>query len=75
MAASVRARFDSDTCARCRQKLTSGDRVVTVFIVQSVGRNPHARTPWERGAFLSDEFELVHVSCVDVALEGRVIRE
>jgi hypothetical protein len=73
MAASLHARFDSDTCSRCKQKLRPGDRVVSVFIVQKIGRNPDAQTPWDKGAFLSDEFELAHASCADAGLEGIII--
>jgi hypothetical protein len=73
MAPQLGARFDSDTCAKCKKKFKPGDRVTTVFIVQKVGPNPNAQTPWDKGAFLGDEFELGHCSCPDPALESRLI--
>ncbi len=73
MIPTLRARFDSDTCGRCKQKFKPGDRVITVFIVQKIGRNPAAKTPWDQGAFLGEEFELAHASCADPALASKVI--
>lgn len=41
------------------------------FIVMEVGKNPKAA--WERGAFFSEEFEVVHVACEDPGLNGKVL--
>lgn len=70
MAPSLRQKTPVTMCAKCRKMLEPGDRVATAFIVQKIGRNPESR---ELGALLGEDFELVHVSCVDGALEGRLI--
>jgi hypothetical protein len=63
----LQARGDGATCAVCRKQFKPGDRVSTAFIVQSVGRNPSNK---EFGAFLSEEFEMVHITCADPQLMG-----
>ena len=63
-------RCSTDTCVRCRKKLGASDRVQVAMIVDKIGRNPTTR---EVGAFLSEEFELLHVNCTDTTLSGQVI--
>jgi hypothetical protein len=70
MAPSLRQKTPVTMCAKCRQMFNPGDRVTTAYIVQKIGRNPESR---EMGALLGEDFELVHVSCVDHGLEGRLI--
>lgn len=67
---NLRQRVATTTCAKCRSLFKPGDRVTTAFIVQQVGRNPATK---ELGALLGEDFELVHVSCVDTQLEGKII--
>jgi hypothetical protein len=74
MTLSLRPRHGADTCARCRNRFNPGDRVIQVWIVQSLGRTPNAATPWDRGAWWGHEYEVAHVDCVDRALEGKVIQ-
>jgi hypothetical protein len=57
-------------CARCRKQLRPGDRVLTAMIIQKVGYNPETK---DVGAFLGADFELVHASCPDPALEGKIL--
>jgi len=57
-------------CAKCHSQFKPGDRVATAFIVQQIGRNPETK---ELGAMLGEDFELVHVSCIDKQLEGKII--
>jgi hypothetical protein len=57
------------TCAKCRKLFKPGDRVLTAMIIQRVGYNQETR---DIGAFLGESFELVHASCVDTALDGKV---
>lgn len=64
-------RVDHTTCARCRKKFKAGDRVLAAMIV----KNPDARDPATsmRAAEMSGEFEMVHASCTDTALDGKLI--
>lgn len=66
----LRQRVALTTCARCRRQFAPGDRVVTAFIVQKIGRNPDGK---DLGAFLGEEFELAHADCTDATLNGRMI--
>jgi hypothetical protein len=66
----LRPRCDSQQCVRCRKRLSPGDRVQLVMIVEKLGRNPATK---ELGAFLSPEFEMAHIDCNDTSLNGRVI--
>lgn len=66
----LRQRVPLTTCARCRKMFMPGDRVVTAFIVQKIGRNPSGK---DMGAFLGDDFELVHGECGDPSLSGKLI--
>jgi hypothetical protein len=68
---ALRQRVPTTTCATCRKQFKPGDRVVTVFIVQNLGRNPAARA--ELGAFLGEDFELAHQDCRNPGLDGRLI--
>lgn len=67
----LRQRVDHTTCARCRKRFKAGDRVLTAMII----KNPDARDPATkmRAAEMSGEFELVHASCADTALDGKLI--
>ncbi len=64
-------RVDHTTCARCRKKFKAGDRAIMAMII----KNPDGRDPVTkmRGAEMADEFELVHASCSDTALDGKLI--
>ncbi len=57
-------------CAKCRKQFSPGDRVVTAFIVQKVGRNMETK---DMGAWLGEDFELIHAACPDPGLEGTLI--
>jgi hypothetical protein len=46
--------------------------VTPAYIVQKIGKNPEAKA-FDFGAFLSEEFELVHIRCADPGLEGKII--
>lgn len=63
-------RHDTTTCGKCRKKFKPGDRVLVAHIVIKSGFNPANR---ETGAWLSEEFELVHVMCENTALDGQII--
>ncbi len=69
MNAPLRQRVGTDKCAKCRQPFKPGDRVTVVYIVTKVGKNPSAKA-FDFGAFLSEDFELAHVSCTDTGLNG-----
>lgn len=66
----LRQRVPLNTCAKCRKAFEPGDRVVTAFIVQKIANNPVAG---QMGAWLGEDFELVHASCPDPQLEARII--
>lgn len=63
-------RHDSSVCGKCRKSFKPGDRVLVAHIVVKCGFNPANR---ETGAWLSEEFELVHVMCENPSLEGQII--
>jgi hypothetical protein len=65
-----RQRVPLTMCARCRKQFKAGDRVLTAMIIQKIGYNPETK---DVGAFLGGDFELVHASCPDPGLEGKVI--
>ena len=71
MTAPLFPRCTPDLCVRCRKKMTPGDRVTIVHIVTGIARNPD--NPMQMGAYLSGEFEMAHLDCADVSLEGRVL--
>ena len=74
MAVELRPRTGANMCNRCRKPFKPGDRVVTVFIVTKVGTNPKGKpSVFDKGAWLSDEFELAHERCEDPGMEGRLI--
>jgi hypothetical protein len=62
---------DHTTCARCRKKFKAGDRALAAMIIA----NPDTRDPATkmRVAEMSGEFELVHASCADPSLDGKMI--
>jgi hypothetical protein len=57
-------------CAKCHKQFQPGDRAIMLAIVVKLGRNP---TTHEMGAMLSEDFELMHASCADPGLEGKII--
>lgn len=67
----LKQRVSHTACARCRKPFTAGDRIMPAYIVE----NPNSRDPVTRelAAKMSGEFEFVHASCVDPALEGRIV--
>jgi hypothetical protein len=68
--ASLGQRTATSECAKCHKAFVPGDRVLLVSIVYQVSRNPATR---DVGAWLSEDFELAHVSCPDPGLEGKLI--
>lgn len=66
----LRQRVATTTCAKCRTQFKPGDRVTVAYIVQQVGRNPVTK---DLGAMLGEDFELVHVACMDTQLDGKII--
>ncbi len=71
MANILQQRVDHTTCARCRKKFRAGDRAVIAMII----KNPDTQDPAtkQRVAEMSGEYEMVHASCADPALEGKMI--
>lgn len=63
----LKARYSSDTCAKCKSKVEPGERVAYVMIVAQVSVNPS--NPLEHGFFPAEEFEVAHVNCHDTHLE------
>lgn len=70
--APPRQRVATTNCAKCRRPFMVGDRLVTVYIVSKVGRNPETK---DIGAWLLEDFELAHVTCADPGLDGSIIVE
>jgi len=68
--ASLRQKTPTSECAKCHRAFFPGDRVMTAFIVQKVGRNMETK---DIGAWLGDDFELIHASCPDPGLDARII--
>ena len=68
--ASLRQKVPTTLCAVCRKPFMPGDRVVTVYIVQKTGHNMETK---DMGAWLGEDFELMHAACPDPGLEGRII--
>lgn len=68
--ATLRQKTPTTECAVCHKPFMPGDRVVSIFIVQKVGRNMETK---DVGAWLGEEFELAHAVCADPGLEGRII--
>ena len=60
-------RVYSDMCARCRKNILPGHRIIQVHISHGRGTNP--RNLGERGLFISDEYEFIHVDCHDPFLK------
>jgi hypothetical protein len=67
----LKQRVPLDTCARCRKAIKAGDRVLPAYIVKNA-KTRHPETK-ELVSELSGEFEFVHASCVDTALDGKAI--
>jgi len=68
--ATLTQKTPTTECARCHRKFSPGDRVFPAYIVTKIGRNMETQ---DMGAWLSEDFELVHASCPDPALEGKII--
>jgi len=68
--ATLQQKTPTAECTVCHKLFMPGDRVISVFIVQKVGRNMETM---DVGAWLGESFELAHVVCADPGLEGRVI--
>jgi len=66
----LRQRVPLHTCAKCRKAVKPGDRVIAAYIVQKVGRNPATK---DIGAWIGEDFEFIHASCVDTQLNGTLI--
>lgn len=67
----LRQRVALDTCARCRKKLSPGDRVLPAYIILKTNvRHPENKNLVSE---MSGEFEFVHASCVDPTLDGKSI--
>lgn len=67
----LKQRVPLSICARCRKSFKPGDRALPAYIIlASKVRHPETK---ELVSELSGEFEFVHASCVDPALEGRVL--
>lgn len=66
----LRQRVALTTCARCRQPVKPGDRVLAAHIVQKVGRNPETK---DIGAWIGEDFEFVHAACTDPTLDGKTL--
>lgn len=64
-------RTNTGTCAKCKRRFNSADRVTPVYIVQEVGPDP--KDPRQMGAWLGDEFEVAHINCEDPQLNGSII--
>lgn len=58
-------------CARCRKQFKAGDRAFPAYII----KNPNTRDPHtqELAIEMTGEFEFVHASCMDPALDGKAI--
>lgn len=69
--AATEQHVGTDKCARCRKEFKPGDRAVQVLIIVKTMRNP--KVAWEKGAMLSPDFELAHLSCADPGLDGSII--
>lgn len=65
-------RVSTHLCARCRKVLNPGDRIVTLYIVDKIGKG-NVSNPLELGAFLSSDFELAHYDCRDPSLTRALI--
>ena len=67
----LKQRVPHTTCAKCRKNFKAGDRVTIAHIVL----NPNIRDPATQSMSMqiAPEFEFVHASCVDTALDGRLV--
>ena len=68
--ASLQQKTPTSECAKCHRQFMPSDRVTVVYIVQKVGRNMETK---DIGAWLRDDFELIHASCPDPGLDARII--
>jgi len=56
---------------KCQRKLSSADRVIPAYIVEKTGVNPDNVRQF--GAWLSGEFELIHVDCENPSLDKLIV--
>lgn len=68
--AALHQTVPTTTCAKCRRLFKPGDRVSPVYIIQKVGHNLETR---DMGAWMGEDFELIHASCPDPGLEGKLL--
>lgn len=71
MSAPTHPRCNTDRCVVCRRLFSAGDRVSVCNIVARVGSNPS--NPREVGSWLSGEFELAHVNCLNPSLDDSIV--
>jgi hypothetical protein len=64
---SLGARVPDYICARCKEKLVRGDRVVPVVLVEGIGRDPDTLG---KAVQCSHEYEMTHLDCRDPQLKG-----
>ena len=62
-----RPHVDSDTCAKCRKKLTRGHRIMMINIVHQAGVD--LRDLGRKGLYLWEDYEFGHVDCNDPYLK------
>ena len=62
---------DTDVCGKCRKPFDKGHRITHAFIFERAGLNPN--NLGNKGAFLFEEFEFVHVDCNDPFLKKGLI--
>ena len=58
-------------CMKCQRKLSSADRVIPAYIVEKTGVDPSDVRRF--GAWLSGEFELIHVDCDNPSLDKMIV--
>lgn len=58
---------DSDTCGKCRKKLTKGHRIFMVNIVDQAGVD--FKDLGRKGLYLFQDYEFAHVNCNDPYLK------
>lgn len=56
-----------DRCAKCQRRFEPCDRVTQVYIVEKVTANPNNLR--QLGAWMIDDFEMVHVDCANPSLD------
>ncbi len=62
----LRPHCDTWICAKCRQPITKGHRVIQVLIAVGKDRNP--TDFMEEGLSMAQEWEMAHINCNDPLL-------